>query len=235
MPQHPYDFSARSRQAMIDAITDVGGNSWGYHERYPITFNIKVHSFDWMMGRKGGEKVNPALDDTWEAKIENDPHFFDNTCEEALNYHMEGDYTSYPGDDQGDWEFAQMGRSGGWLVLERWDGRTLRGLSADDFAEELADAEEWSMSDLRKFYKGIQCLKRDLSKEQIYLELEHHANFRRYQWEQEEGLSEAVLNDVLEQLELRGYLEDHRREDLVDSNDYNEIWQIVNKWVGGDV
>jgi hypothetical protein len=176
----PYDFGLRSRQDIIDWIMD---NTQGYYrfppgDNYPLAWNIRVRSFEWTNGKQGEYETNPLLDKRWESLVENDHEFFWLVAEDALRHYTEGEWTSYPGGDQGDWEFGVTGRSGGWLVLTAWRGDDLRNMERGDFWNWLTALD---YQDLRKFYKGIACLNSDIRPDE---EMAHHANYRRHDWEQ---------------------------------------------------
>jgi hypothetical protein len=174
----PYTWPHRSRAAIVDYLTDRRGRS--YHcQKYFFAWNVKVYraKFDGASLRTYDPTLNPALDSEWDSYVEShgDPLFW-HWCEDAGRDISEDEWTSYPGDDQGDWEFSFAGRSGGWIVLEKWRGRDVR--NPDDFSE-------WSWPDLVAFYRGIRCADSDFTQSNAVVSVEDYAAAYRADWEAE--------------------------------------------------
>lgn len=182
MPTHKYDFSDRSRKDMVARImSETRGWYPHFDHGYPVAYNIRLRDWRWSQGKDGEYPVTPDLDDAWDKYIESHLEFSDLVAEDALFHYLEGEYSSYPGDDEGDWRFAQVGRRGGWLVLTKWRDRDFARMSREDFETWL---EELPFADLRKFYVGIMCLDKDLADPDT--EMAYHANYRRHEWEQKQ-------------------------------------------------
>lgn len=181
MKKAPYAFPLKSRAAIADFLARDGrAYDW---RRYRFAWNVKAWAanFDGDSLRAHNLDLDPALDDAWDEHIEHDSNAFWRWCEAAARWVAEGDWCSYPGDDQGDWQFAFAGRSGGWLVLEKWRGRDMRDLDPAEFT----DSEEWPFDDLRAFYRGIVCADSDFTHENAAREVEYFAADERAQWEEE--------------------------------------------------
>lgn len=180
MKKASYSFPLKSRAAIVDFLTR-DGRSYHY-TRYRFAWNVKTYTaaFDGAALRKHIPGLDPALDSAWESTMEHDSGAFWEWCEDAGRHVSDGEWASYLGADQGDWEFSFAGRSGGWLVLEKWRGRDVRDLDP----AELMDPEEWPFADLRAFYRGIVCADSDFTPANAALNVECEAAFRRGQWEE---------------------------------------------------
>lgn len=196
----PYTFPLRSRAAMVEFLTR-DGRSYGYR-RFRFAWNVKAHAarFDGDTLRKINPDLDPAFDSTWDAHCDkNGDSMFWVWCGNAARVVSDGDWTSYPGDDQGDWDFAFAGRSGGWLVLQKWRGRDMVDLDPSDFL----DPEIWPFADLRAFYRGIVCADQDFTPAKAAAEIEYFAACDRGIWEEEiraarDTKAEAVALDMQE-------------------------------------
>lgn len=195
MPKTPYSFPLKSRAAIVEFLTRDGRAYDG--RRYNFAWNVKTYgaSFDGDSLRQHFPDLDPALDAEFQEVAESDPSLFWHWLEDASRYVGDGEWCSYPGDDQGDWQFAFAGRSGGWLVLEKWRGRDMRGI---DFADML-DPEEWSFSDLRAFYRGIVCADSDFTPAKAAREVEWQAAAYRDQWESERRTEQEEQDSAVAQ------------------------------------
>ncbi len=188
---HPYNFRRMTKAAIIAELCEhamrYGGLAW----------NIKVYNADWT-GHGGGhehpERVTAALDELWESTLQASEWLVNDAYEGAVRMFLDGEYTSYPGDDQGDWTFSQEGRSGGWLVLTGWRGHNLMGMYSD-LKEWLRDELTWA--ELRAFHRGIVCLDHDLRNPSRAVSYE--VNYLRGRWESD--LADA-RTDTLESLNI---------------------------------
>lgn len=196
MPQTscPYTFPHKSRAAIIDYLMRRNSRWYG-HQKFKFCWDVKAHSAATTDGdslRKvyGDDDLDPALDAAWESHIEGDESFFWNCCEDAGRYLIYGEWTSYPGDDQGDWEFSFAGRSGGWLVLEKWRGQDVREIEAFDL-------QAWAFGDLKAFYRGIRCADSDFTSAKATAEVEYQAGFRRAEWEREQKAEHKAEAETL--------------------------------------
>ena len=180
----PYSFPLKSRAAMVDYLLDRRSRSYDART-FRFCWNVKTYhaSFDGDSLRKHEPKLNPKWDSVWDMSESEDWIY-----EDAHREISENEWTSYPGDDQGEWEFSFAGRSGGWIVLEKWRGHDLRNPDLEDFAE-------WDFADLRAFYRGIVCADSDFTPAKACAEVEYQAAFYRGQWEElraDEDNTEAV-------------------------------------------
>lgn len=184
MNRKPYTFPHRSRKAMIEYLL---ADRRGYYSQgdgeFPFAWNVKAHGVNWEKP-KGEYPLNPSLDSAWAKYVsgEGADYVCENAFEQARNYYTD-DWTSYPGDDQGDWRFLFLGRSAGHLCLASWRGYkfannndtdTLRGLFQNTLP----------LPDLRKFYIGIRCADSDFTRDKANTNVEYAVNWIRHQWEE---------------------------------------------------
>jgi hypothetical protein len=119
----PYLFPAKSKTEMITyLLMDCQDRQWARtdYEGYFFNWNVKAHGVDWD-NPEGGCKLDPSLDEAWEKEAQED-WVYQAAFEDAQRHYIEGEWSSSPGDDQGDWQFGFYGRSGGHLCLESWRG-----------------------------------------------------------------------------------------------------------------
>ena len=196
MPRIPYSFPLRSRRAIVEFLTNPKRRRWYHHTLYPLCWNIKVYRYDetgWNNGDPN-EPVSAAYDTAWTAHLTATANcrtgetfqdrYFAWACDDVLRHYFEGYYTIYPG-DPADCTFTVEGRSGGWLCLTQWQGKTISGGYSDDFTQWL---EELPYETLRGFYRLIVQLDHDLQPE---AEISHQFNFRRTLWEEEHREEQA--------------------------------------------
>jgi hypothetical protein len=204
--KNPYKFSLRSRAGMMDYLGEHESywpmNSW--NRGFVISWNVKVHHADFT-GRSGGEPVNPVYDDRWRDYADrNDDRLFWRACEEAALHLMEGDYSTYPGSDQGSYRFALNGRQGGHLWLSHCEiVPQPRAWAMAPFI--FQGQEHWKdylsglpFPDLRRLYKAIACMDQDFTRKKITAEVSHHLNYYRYEWELEQEEVQAAAARKLE-------------------------------------
>ena len=171
----PYTFPLKSRAA-IAAFLDRDGRYYR-PSRYRFCWNVKAYgaTFDGATMRKHNPGLDPVFDAAWTDWLEENDGAFWDFCEDAARYVTEDGYTSYPGDDQGEWDLSFEGRCGGWLVLERWRGRDMRDQDSADFL----NRDEWPWDELVAFYRGIVCLDQDMTPAKASAEVEYQAAFCR--------------------------------------------------------
>lgn len=203
--RNPYHFPLKSRQAMTAYLAEHESywpmNSW--NRGFVLSWNVKVYRADYR-GKHGSEPVNPAYDDRWDAYVELNHDLFWHACEDAARYLLDGEYSTYPGDDQGAYRFMLNGRRGGHLCLmacaivpqpRRWR-------MAPFIFDDRADWEDYlgglSFAELRRLYKAIACMDQDFTSEKVSAEISHHFNAYRSAWEAEQ---EEALEDEARRLE----------------------------------
>lgn len=191
----PYSFPLKSRRAIVDFLVNRDSRSYN-HRRYAFAWDVKTHGarYDGDSLRSHIEDLDPALDIEWAAKCDSDYDLFWEWAAEAARHVQDGAWTSYPGTDQGAWEFSFEGRSGGWLVLDKFEGIAVAGVYSDPV--EAADSKRhgydiqgaenldaWPWDRLQRFYRGIVCADSDFTPTKAAKELEYQAAFDRENWE----------------------------------------------------
>ena len=188
----PYTFPHRSRKAKIEYLAAHEFyhpmNSW--NGGFCLSWNVKIYTSDFS-GTKGDYPVNRALDAAWEKYVESDQALFWMVCEDVFRS-MAEDYSTYPGDDQGQYAFALNGRSGGHLILTEckivpqpraWRLFPMIWASRADYHDWL---EELSADDLTRFYKAVRCMDHDFARPRVEAEFHYQLNFHRSLWEEGE-------------------------------------------------
>ncbi|QXN71352.1 hypothetical protein RCGINGERSNAP_84 [Rhodobacter phage RcGingersnap] len=191
MKPAPYTFPHRSRAAMTDYLLNRRSRAYDYRS-FRFCWDVKIWAADFTGKglRKHFPDLDPALDSEWDSHFQGDGEsLFWTFCEDAGRQVSDGEWCSYPGDDQGDWEFGFAGRSGGWIVLEKWRGRDMRNPSDDDLAE-------MSFADLRAFYRGIRTADSDFTTAKASAEVEYQAASYREGWEAERKAERACELDA---------------------------------------
>ena len=196
----PYAFPLKSRAAMTDYILDRRAYVDRY-TRHPFSWNVKAYRVDWIRP-KGEATLDPALDVEWAKHVEREygvygvePAAFN----DAQRQYAEGEWTSYPGDDQGDWKFGFYGRCGGHLVLESWCGKSFSRMDEDDLRAYLDGCD---FAAVRKFYRALVCMDSDFTPANASANVESHVNLRRELWEEARREErDAALADFVERME----------------------------------
>lgn len=190
----PYTFPHRTRKAMTDYLLDrkrYGG--------YAFAWNVKVYGDVLKASEAAAHDIpaNPRFDAEWQAEVEGDNgERFYRACADAASYLTDKLYSTYPGDDQGDWEFGFEGRSSGWLVLTGWRehamGRGALGCASDWIGE-------LSFADLRTLYRGIRCMDSDFTRDKVLAEVAYHLRGQRADWEEINGYTVKQQDAAAEQ------------------------------------
>lgn len=194
MKRSPYTFPHRSRKAMLAYLGDhesyVPMNTW--NGGFVLAWNIKVHRFD-EMGHCGGcdAPANARFDSQWRDELESNHNLFNECCENATRQYTEGEWTNYPGIEQGEWQFGINGWSGGYMILTHtptWCPSPCRWRCFPMVWESRGDYQEWlgelDTPTLKQFYRAIRVLDRDLRREACGQEVSYHFAWRRSQWEE---------------------------------------------------
>lgn len=196
----PYQFPHKSRAGMTAYLADhesYGGWNHPFRRWSPLSWNVKLGGFS-NDGKRGEFKANPEFDDAWDSYVQSSNSVWDWITEDMCRTYSDSEYTTYPGDDQGQWKFCFAGRSGGHMILESWqiarpqrDGKPdglslkvdfLRQFDRDSWVEWLGEIE---FSTLRALYRAVRCMDQDFTRDKLNREFEHQLNFRREQWEGE--------------------------------------------------
>ena len=182
----PYKFPLRSRKAMINYITKDRPT----HSGLPA-WKVKVYNFD-ESGKSGPESIQQRFDSEW-AKDSASFYYraFESALANAIGYDGK-EWTSYPGNDQGEWQFFTAGRSGGWIVLESWRQHKGSDLLDSDSLAELPYEK------LRLLYRGFVTADSDFTSAKACQNVNYAFNWIRAEWESEMLESEAEFNSALE-------------------------------------
>lgn len=199
--RNPYRFPARSRAAMIAALESVGGRS-DRHGSYPFAWNVKIYRYPTSAREleeynESGTPFLKAWDSAWEKECESD-YFFSSITEGMARDVLEDDYSTWPGDDAGQYKFGFAGRSAGWLVLESAFGWNMRGFDLESLADQYTqwgvERSEYTFAEVRKLYRAVMTMESDFESEKVQRQFARECAFRRSQWEEErrERLAETI-------------------------------------------
>ena len=189
--KHPYDFSLRSRKAMTEFIAQDWRGYYDHHESFLLAWDVKVYAVD-LAVKPVDFTLEARFDDDWREHAEQDEHMFWHACEEAASYYMDGLYCSYPGEDQGDFEFTILGRSSGHMCLSKWRGYPLSGYHLGDRETALTEfCADLDFKELRAFYIAVVCLDHDLTPAKASAEVSYCIAGYREQWEEEKRETET--------------------------------------------
>ena len=191
----PYSFTAVTRADQIAAIlTDAQGEPRCAYDRYFFNWNVKARNIN--ETHSAGERaLDPALDAAWQEHLAESRSYspLEMAFQDTQSHFDGNEYTSYPGEDQGDWHFSFKGRSSGHLCLAKWRGHNLARFDA----EELNDSEEWPDAEVTDFYKGLVCCDSDLTPAKASKNVEYYLNWIRGQWEDEAKAAREASDSAL--------------------------------------
>lgn len=160
-PDCPYAFSLESRREILQFLAEHPVHRIdGPYSRWAYAWDVKVHSFD-RTGHHADFEPDPDFDERWERYLESHPDLFWEEAADELSSYTEGTYATYPGDDEGQYDFGMAGRSGGWLILTKVDGLGKmcwdNQMGLKDWLKDLDDA------DLIRLYKLIVSVDKDVA------------------------------------------------------------------------
>jgi len=177
----PYSFPLESRREIIQFLTErIVYESQEPHRRYAIAWNIKAPSPD-TSGRTAVHSPNPEFDERWKEYLESNEDLFWELAADALRPFTDGLFSTYPGDDQGDYSFEIAGRQGGWLLLTG-----IKGLGPMLWFDQV-QMREWfkrlSDQDLIKVYRAVATLDTDVNPEKEMKErYAEHRRMKEQEW-----------------------------------------------------
>lgn len=162
-----------NREGMINYLTDHTSYRRVYKDYYPLAWNVKMHfDIDWTgwtgensMPTNYNEGLDHKWDNRWNEFCEKHNSLFEWLGEEMWEYsNMPDAYESSASGINSHWVFNLVGRSGGWLVLARWNDHKLVGMSSDDFGDWLDDLSD---QELHYFYESVVGMDKDFSPPEI--------------------------------------------------------------------
>lgn len=170
-PAH-YAAPLRSRKAMTDWLLATFDQRFYDRDHWLLCFNVKLYrldlSFDHLLdvAAKRGDITTHKGDPVWEAAAraiykENEAHLYEWAVDDARGAFygpMRDDtFRSLYDGTPVDTEFGFYGRSGGWLVLESFEGYKLSGDAAEVFGD-------MNFATLRLLYRFAVMLCADLTR-----------------------------------------------------------------------
>lgn len=163
-PDCPYDFPLESRREIIEFLCNHEMHRLdNNYSPFALAWNIKVYAFN-TSGKIDGFTPDAELDERWEEYIERNDELFWTVAADALSQFTDKNYSTYDGNDAGEYEFGITGRSGGWLVLRKIEGfGELKWANQSDMR---ADLKDWADADLIRLYKLVVHVDKDAANPQ---------------------------------------------------------------------
>jgi hypothetical protein len=180
----PYDFPPIGRVGIITELMNHSVHRDGPYDDFYLSWNVKMDMDLDETGKKGDYNVDSQFDEKWSEYFEryNDHVFYDIIGEMTRFYCDEQLYSTFPGDDQGDYGFALQGRHGGHLVLKTVEGSEIKFNSYSNVQEVLNNLDD---DDLVKLYKVVKSLDHDITKQKLANEWAYQLNFMRNRMEED--------------------------------------------------
>ena len=203
--KNPYTVPLRRRKDIENYLVHHEAywpaSSW--NGGFVLSWNVKVYGLDWS-GKSGDETVNPYYDAQWEAYCnKNSSDLFVNVCEDATYEVTHGGYSTFPGTDQGSYEFFLNGRSGGHLCLSKCE-IVPQPYAWSSIPFSFRDRAHWwdyvttlNFDDLRQLYRAIVCMDADFTREKAEAEVNYHLNRYRAEWER------GIVKETLRACDIR--------------------------------
>lgn len=213
----PYTYPHKSRSAMIDYITGIGGYSSrdGY---WPIEFNVATYhadfSFDHIWEKYHAEHISDATRNhppSWAAYYRLAQKLYEEHKDYLWEWGQEDAYRSLKDSDTYKmlWdgtavgaELELHGRGGKHLVIAMFNGYDFNRCSTDNLKQSLRFGEDgcaMPMNDLRLLYKYVRQCEVDFTPEKASAEVEYQgafcffANIVMPEWEEKVKLSGGAL------------------------------------------
>jgi hypothetical protein len=179
MSKCPYTYPHRSKAAQIEYLV-AHTNRNSDHHWWPLVWDVKFYSAN-VDGIGTDYPIRRWLDDRWaEYRQENCDELWSMVVENMQDHYVKCEYTTWPGDDQGDWAFCFFGRSGGWMRLDHWKSQEMHFVGTDDWREWL---EEQPAERVRTLYRAVICMDQDFQRNHIEAEFAYQMHYRRHDWE----------------------------------------------------
>lgn len=177
----PYQFPLSTRREIVAFLSSHSGHEANRHD-FALSWDIKVRAVNSISEKYREEfKHDPAFDARWKDLTERDGDLFWEACADGLRQWTEGDYTIWPGENDGKYEFHTAGRSGGHLVLTKMFGERMIFGGRHEFVEWLEnEAPDITLVEL---YKLVVCCDHDL--ENPTAEVEYQLAFQRQVMEEQ--------------------------------------------------
>lgn len=169
-PDCPYRFEAGSRDEMIAFLSRHSVHRDGPYDSFRLSWPIHMNMDYDASGHAEWAGTNPVWHERWDREFETDPAIFNEACERGLAPYFDRSFSTWGANDAGDYEFTTQGRSGGHLVLQRFQGKDLTFTSLADLDEQLNRMEDMSLAAI---YRLTVMLDHDLSPENRAKEFEH--------------------------------------------------------------
>jgi len=186
-------------ERLIDALEKNCGYLSGRHDKWPIAYNVKIGRIktdpDTLLALAKADDMIPHATTEWHPDVlehlEKHEDGFDYEFElEMMREGVSDDdtYRTYspktaarfglPDCKYFDVKFGFAGRSGGYIVIEEFEGCTLRGMSTEDLTDTLQDrsestymTNEWCRNLLAMMYEWGQCFTPEIATKELQYQI----------------------------------------------------------------
>lgn len=203
----PYTYPHTERVDIIAVLGDhrscCSTNAWNsgfcvaWHVKVPYNVDTSGAAYRSDFG------FETRFDEAWDKYLEQHREMFCEVWTDVISRYTNGEWTRYPGIEQGEYKFGFNGPSGGYLMIKDWPGPTPSpGTTFPMIWDNRDDYQGWLKelrdNDLNKFYRVIVQLDRDLSRNEICKAIDQEYAFRRSLWEDEQRKQEESAARELE-------------------------------------
>ena len=195
MARCPYKFPARSRKAMLAAIESMARPYWDHGTAYAFSWDVKApfpfpqSAADLNPYHYEGGAFNAAWDSAWEAELEERMGWIIERMRDRAD-----EYSTWPGDDQGSFQFAFAGRQGGHMVLTHAFGIKLGGYTITELLEDRMPSG--NPENVKRLYRALVCMTADFSRERVRDAFAYTVAFERLQWEEERQMAAQAAHEA---------------------------------------
>lgn len=178
---NPYVEPLHTRKEIVDFLRGHAFHSVsGPYSGFGLAWDIKVAPFDPSAHGVEGMEVDAKFDGRWNDHVQSNEYLFGEACEQGLSQYVDDLYTLYEGDKQGLYGFGTAGRSGGWLVLNKFPGvreGRLEWKSLHEFTDFLLELKD---EDLVHLYRLVNQVDHDLTPAKVQEEMRYqYASIRQ--------------------------------------------------------
>ncbi len=175
-------------------LTDLFRTDRGNRHHAPFQWDVKVRNLPDLDAEtlnavlvaegEGAGLLTPERDARWQRRVEHGEGRFWAWAEGALSFVVDGLWAPFEQDAK-DWEFSVEGRSGGYIVLHRFQDVRMDRIEESDIAH-------WPVERLRLLAAGIEQADGAFTRENAKVAILREAAYDRLHWEEE--WNDAVQN-----------------------------------------
>ncbi len=180
-----YSFPDKTREEIIGTLSNHAVHRNGPYGRFHFSWDIKIYNVD-PLKNIGEFDFNPDLNDEWKKHVETDQSTYNLALQDVLDFYLDGHYGDGLGIEQS-FELSTQGRSGGHMVLSKFEGSDLSFESKGDLVEVLKEMDDTSLGAL---YYIIGTMDVDLTRPKNEAAVEYALSYLRNNFEEEHQINE---------------------------------------------